>query len=329
MGCPATQGSGGNVPMDHSSVKFEERIRSVRPGPLRSSGIEILQVNLGYRCNMSCTHCHVEAGPGRNEEMDRDTIETVLSVLGENTIGTLDITGGAPELNPHFRYLVEEAKAMGCAVIVRTNLTVFFERRMEGLPEFYSSHGVEVTASLPCHLETNVDRVRGEGTFEKCIKALQRLNALGYADGLSNNKLNLVYNPSGAFLAPPQKTLEDDYRRELKKRFGVLFDHLYTFANMPIGRFRDHLVRTGTLETYMGNLRGGFNPETLDGLMCRHLISVRWDGMLFDCDFNQVLGVPVADAPRHIRGFDYSALKDRRTAVGDHCYGCTAGQGST
>jgi len=310
-------------------MKFEERIRSVMPEPMRSSGIGMLQVNLGYRCNMSCAHCHVEADPGRNEEMNRGTVKTVLAVLEGYAIGTLDITGGAPELNPHFRYFVEEAKAVGCHVIVRTNLTIFFEKGTEDLPEFYRSNGVEVTASLPCYTDENVDRVRGSGAFHKSIKALQGLNSLGYGDGSSGRRLNLVYNPAGAFLPPPQMTLEDDYRREMKKRFGVSFDHLYTFANMPIGRFRDHLVRTGAFEKYMGNLMGSFNPETLDGLMCRHLISVRWDGMLFDCDFNQVLDIPVADAPRHISEFDYSLLKERRTAVGDHCYGCTAGQGST
>jgi radical SAM/Cys-rich protein len=310
-------------------MRFEERIRRVRPEPLRSSGIGILQVNLGYRCNMSCAHCHVEAGPGRNEEMNSDTIGTVLAVLRGYEIGTLDITGGSPELNPHFRYFVEEAKAAGCHVIVRTNLTIFFEKGMEDLPEFYRSNGVEVTASLPCYTAENVDRVRGSGAFQKSINALRILNSLGYGDGSSGRRLNLVYNPAGAFLPPLQTTLEDDYRREMKKRFGVSFDHLYTFANMPIGRFRDHLVHTGAFEKYMGNLMSSFNPNTLEGLMCGHLISVRWDGMLSDCDFNQVLGIPVADAPQHIERFDYSALKDRKTAVGDHCYGCTAGQGST
>jgi radical SAM/Cys-rich protein len=310
-------------------MKFEERIHDVRPEPLRSSGIGILQVNLGYRCNMSCAHCHAEAGPGRDQEMSEETVGAVLAVLRESAIPTLDITGGAPELNPLFRSLVETARAMGRHVIARTNLTIFFERGMDDLPEFYGRNGVELTASLPCYTAENVDSVRGGGTFQKSISALQRLNSLGYGTGSSGRRLNLVYNPGGAFLPPPQKKLQDDYRLEMGRRFGVSFDHLYAFANMPIGRFRDHLVRTGSLETYVGTLMNSFNPATLDGLMCRQLLSVRWDGMLFDCDFNQVLGIPVADAPSHISRFDYKTLKDRRTAVGDHCYGCTAGQGST
>jgi radical SAM/Cys-rich protein len=310
-------------------MKFEEKIASVGSGPLRSSGIGILQVSLGYRCNMSCKHCHVEAGPGREEEMDRGTVEAVLRVLRENNIGTLDITGGAPELNPHFRYLVEEAKAAGRHVIVRTNLTIFFESGMGDLPEFYGRNDVEVIASLPSYTEGDVDRVRGRGTFQKSITGLRRLNSIGYADGVSGKKLNLVYNPPGAFLAPSQQSMEDDCRREMGKRFGVSFNHFYTFTNMPIGRFRNFLVKTGTLEKYMERLKGSFNTETLDGIMCRHLISVRWDGELFDCDFNQVLGLPLLDPPRHIIGFDYPTLKGKRIAVGEHCYGCTAGHGST
>ncbi len=310
-------------------MRFEDRILSVRSELLRPSGIGKLQVNLGYRCNLSCKHCHVEAGPGRNEEMGRDTIETLLRVLQQNTFDTLDLTGGAPELNPHFRFLVEKARAMVSHVIVRTNLTVLTEQGMEDLLEFYANNGVEVVASLPYYIDTNVDRMRGNGAFQKSIRVLQRLNSLGYARGISGRRLDFVYNPPGPFLAPPQKTLEEDYRREMKKRFGITFDNLYTFANMPLGRFRDYLERTNGLEKYMERLKQSFNPQTLEGLMCRHLINVRWDGMLFDCDYNQVLGISVMDASQHISSFDYPALRKRRIAVGDHCYGCTAGQGST
>ncbi len=310
-------------------MKFEERILSVRSELLKPFGIETLQVNIGYRCNLSCKHCHVEAGPRRNEEMDRGTVETLLEVLQQNAIGGLDITGGAPELNPHFRFLVEKARTVVSHVIVRTNLTILSEQGMEDLPEFYANNGVEVTASLPYYIETNVDRMRGNGTFQKSIKVLQKLNSLGYADGFSGRRLNLVYNPPGPLLAPPQKTLEADYRREMKKRFGITFDSLYAFNNMPTGRFRDYLVRTNDLKKYMEKLKNSFNPATLEGLMCRHVVNVRWDGMLSDCDYNQMLGIPVVGAPQHISSFDYSALNKRKIAVGDHCYCCTAGQGST
>lgn len=311
-------------------MEFKDRIMSIRPKQLFASEVKILQVNLGYRCNMACRHCHIKAGPDRSEEMGAKTIEMVLDVLRENNIGTLDITGGAPELNPYFRYLVMEAGNIGCHVIVRSNLTVFFEEGMKDLPEFYADNSVEVTASLPYYLENDVDRVRGKGSFQKCINALILLNRLGYADGSFGRKLNLVYNPPGAFLAPEQKTLEEDYKRELRARYGITFDKLYAFSNMPIGRFREYLVRSNNLEGYMKKLIASFNPVTLDGLMCRYLISVGWDGMLYDCDFNQILGLNLnSGLPCHIKDFDYSELSHREIIVGEHCYGCTAGQGSS
>jgi len=311
-------------------MRFRDRILTIQPEPLVSDRLEILQVNVGYRCNMSCKHCHVEAGPHRREEMKRDTIDVVLSVLRENDIHTLDITGGAPELNPHFKYLVEEAGKIGRHVIVRTNLTIFFEAGMEDLPEFYRGNSVEVVASLPHYVEGDADRVRGSGAFQKSIKALEELNRLGYGTGSDNCKLNLVYNPPGAFLAPLQKALEEDYRKELLGKFGVSFDNLFVFVNMPIGRFREYLVRSRNLEKYREKLVSAFNPETLTGLMCRYLISVRWDGMLYDCDFNQILGLSLdSECPQHIMDFNYPELSRRKIAVYDHCYGCTAGQGST
>lgn len=218
---------------------FKEIILSINRQPLTASGISILQVNVGYSCNMACKHCHVEAGPDRSPGMNKEIVNAVLSAMIENNINILDITGGAPELNPHFRYLVEEARNIGSHVMVRTNLTILFEKSMEDLPEFYADNSVEVIASLPYYIESDVDRVRGKGTFKKCIKALQRLNGLGYGSTSEDKKLNLVYNPAGAFLSPAQEALEDDYKRELNRRYRISFDKLYTFANMPIGRFRD------------------------------------------------------------------------------------------
>jgi radical SAM/Cys-rich protein len=311
-------------------MRFEDEIASLRSGPLTACGIEALQVNLGYRCNMTCKHCHIGAGPQRSEEMSRDVIEEVLRVLREGSVGVLDITGGAPELHPHFRYLVGEAVSSGCHVVTRTNLTIFFETGMQDLCTFYERNSVEVIASLPYYTENEVDRIRGKGTFQKSVEAIRKLNSLGYGNGLSGRRLNLVYNPAGAFLAPPQERLEDDYRRELVGRYGVFFDRLYAFTNMPIGRFKAYLERTGGLPKYMEKLAIAFNPATLDGLMCRHLVNVGWDGTLYDCDFNQVLGLTLGgDEPQRLRDFDYAVLARRKISLGDHCYGCTAGQGST
>lgn len=310
-------------------MTFAERVRNVRPEPLSAVGIEILQVNLGYRCNMACRHCHIGAGPARNEAMDSHTAEAVLAVLLEHNIRTVDITGGAPELNPNFGRLVIESKKAGLHVIARTNLTIFFEEGMDYLAGFYDEHSVELVASFPYYNEAEVDRVRGSGAFRKSILAFERLNAFGYGDGMSGKRLNLVYNPPGAFLAPPQKSLEEDFKRELKKRYDIYFDSLYTFANAPVGRFREFLVRSRNLERYMEELAGAFNPQTLEGLMCRRLISVDWRGMLYDCDFNQVLGLYAGGAPCHIADLDYERLSRRAISVGDHCYSCTAGQGST
>jgi radical SAM/Cys-rich protein len=311
-------------------MTFNERVLSVRSEPLRASEVGILQVNIGYRCNMACKHCHIQAGPRRTEMMDRENIDSVLRVLRDNAVNILDVTGGAPELNPHFRRLIREARGLGCRVIARSNLTVFFEEGQEDLPEFYGEHGVEVVASLPYYSGTNVDRVRGEGTFGKSMEALRRLNSLGFGSDASGLRLDIVYNPHGAFLPPGQASLEQEYKGRLAKDFGVSFNSLYAFANMPMGRFRDFLVRTGNLMKYMDRLAVSFNPSTLDGLMCRHMINVGWDGTLYDCDFNQALGLPVhEDCPRHIGQFRYPPLSERLIVTGEHCYGCTAGQGST
>ena len=311
------------------STKFIDKVRSVTKEPLTAKGVRVLQVNLGYRCNMACTHCHVSASPSRTESMTREIVGEVLRVFKDNAIDTLDITGGAPELNPHFRMLVTHAARTGKRIIVRTNLSLLLDKGNEDLPEFYRSNAVDLIASLPCYLEENVDAVRGSGAFGRSISALRMLNRAGFGNG-SGRSLTLVYNPRGAFLSPAQCALEADYKRELKNRYKVRFDRLFAFTNMPIGRFRDSLVRNGDLQGYQEMLAAAFNPATLENIMCRSLVSVGWDGRLYDCDFNQVLGLTTgSETPQHISSFDYAALSNRIIAVDNHCYGCTAGQGST
>jgi radical SAM/Cys-rich protein len=312
------------------STKFVDKVRSVTREPLTAQGIRILQVNVGYRCNMACTHCHVNAGASRSESMSREIVDAVLDVLRTNPIDTIDLTGGAPELNPHFRMLVTQARKSGKRVIVRTNLSVLLEKGNEDLPEFYRNQGVELVASLPCYLAENVDAVRGSGAFDRSISALRILNGIGFGDGPDGQSLTLVYNPRGAFLSPAQSDLEADYRRELKNRYNVTFSRLFAFTNMPVGRFRDSLIRNDNLEIYQEMLASAFNPATLNNIMCRSLISVGWDGRLYDCDFNQALGLGLdGNVPAHIRDFDYEILSRRVISVDDHCFGCTAGQGSS
>ena len=298
---------------------------------LRRRAVEILQVNLGYTCNQSCQHCHVNAGPNRREQMDRATVELVLDVLVAKAVGTLDLTGGAPELNPHFRDLVRQARRRGVHVIDRCNLTILFEPGQEDLAEFLAAQGVEVVASLPCYLEDNVDRQRGAGVFERSVRALARLNALGYGtdEGLP---LSLVYNPQGPALPPEQAGLENDYRRFLGERFGIEFTRLYALANMPIARFGSMLISKGRLREYMTVLRTAHRPENVEHVMCRSLVSVDWQGFLYDCDFNQMLGLPLGHRGRarvHLRDLLGVELAGNPIAVADHCYGCTAGQGSS
>ena len=306
--------------------------------PLRRRPIETLQVNLGYTCNQSCLHCHVNASPQRKEQMDESTVDLVVQVLGhlKQTTPklTLDLTGGAPELNAHFRGLVQRARALGVHVIDRCNLTILFEPGQETLAAFLAEQGVEIVASLPCYLEDNVDRQRGDGTFAKSIRALQQLNALGYAQGQGSLALSLVYNPQGPSLPPNQVKLEADYRQFLGEQFGIGFTRLYALANMPIQRFGSTLVSKGQLGAYMNLLRDAHRDENLDNVMCRSLVSVGWTGELFDCDFNQQLGMRLrgasarAPAP-HLRDLLKDDLNGRPIAVADHCWGCTAGQGSS
>jgi radical SAM/Cys-rich protein len=310
-------------------ASFDEKIREINGDVLRAKDVAILQVNVGYACNMSCKHCHLSAGPGRSELMSRETMDEVLRAVRTHGIKTVDITGGAPELNPHLKVLVAEARGAGAHVIVRTNLTVLLEAGLEDFPEFYRDHGVEVVASLPHFTGASVDRVRGVGAFEKSLQVLDRLNGLGYGKDGTGLVLNLVYNPPGALLPGSQKELEDRYRKELTVR-GVAFNRLFTFANMAMGRFLEFLVRTRGFDSYMASVQKAFNPSTLEGLMCRHLVSVRWDGTLFDCDFNQVPELPVEDAcPRHISAFDPERLARRRIVTDEHCFVCTAGAGTS
>ena len=300
---------------------------------LRRRTVETLQVNLGYTCNQSCLHCHVNAGPNRTEQMDRATIDRVLDVLVAKGIRTLDVTGGAPELNPHFRDLVRQARSRGVHVIDRCNLTILSEPGQEDLAQFLAAQQVEVVASLPCYLEENVDRQRGAGVFDRSIRALQGLNALGYGRE-ERLPLSLVYNPQGPALPPGQAGLEADYRRFLGERFGIVFTRLYALANMPIARFGSTLVSKGQLREYMGRLRAAHRPENLEHVMCRTLVSVDWQGFLYDCDFNQMLGLHLHESGQrhgrlHLEDWLEMDLAGNPIVVADHCYGCTAGQGSS
>ena len=304
---------------------------------LRRRAVDTLQVNLGYRCNQSCLHCHVNAGPNRTEEMSRETIAALLQFLDTNPgVRTLDLTGGAPELNPHFRSLVAAARRREVRVIDRCNLTILEEPGQEGLAEFLAEQGVEVVASMPCYLEDNVDRQRGKGTFDSSIRGLQRLNALGYGQPGSGLSLNLVYNPQGASLPPPQEALERDYKQHLASHFGVVFNQLFTLANMPIQRFGSTLVSKGQFNSYMDLLRSAHRPANLEQVMCRSLVSVDWQGYVYDCDFNQQLGLGLethlgdSSKPRvHLSDINAAALQGAPVRVADHCFGCTAGQGSS
>jgi len=289
-----------------------------------------LQVNLGYLCNQQCLHCHVNAGPNRKELMQLQTIDQVLDFLRHSGASTLDLTGGAPELNPHFRYMVEQASAAGCKVIDRCNLTVLNEPGQEDLADFLAAHEVEVTASLPCYLQENVDAQRGKGVFDSSIRALQALNDRGYGKSASNRVLNLVYNPQGAVLPPPQCSLETDYKKLLKQKYNIDFNNLFTITNMPIKRFGSTLVSHGEFDNYMQLLKQNSSEENLQSVMCKSLISIDWQGYVYDCDFNQMLELPLSDSERvHISDVNNVQLEGINIAVADHCYACIAGQGSS
>jgi len=311
--------------------------------PLRRAALTTLQVNLGYRCNQACSHCHVNAGPTRSEMMDGATLALIPQVLAARSIGTLDLTGGAPELHPGFRQLVRQARQQGVAVIDRCNLTILSEPGLHDLAAFLADQGVRVVASLPCYLQDNVDRQRGSGVFARSIAGLQQLNALGYGHVGSGLALDLVFNPQGPALPPPQQQLEDDYRHHLGESYGIVFNRLLALANMPIARFAEQLRHQGQLDAYQQLLVQHHNPANLDQVMCRSLISVDWRGRLYDCDFNQMLGLPVLAVPL-VAGRGAAEPRERHPHLGDllqwdpadaaiavarHCYGCTAGSGSS
>ncbi len=290
-----------------------------------------LQVNLGYRCNQSCLHCHVNAGPNRTEMMDADTLALIPQVLAARGLATLDLTGGAPELHDGFRDLVRAARAQGVRVIDRCNLTILLEPGQGDLAEFLAAQGVDIVASMPCYSAANVDKQRGEGVFDRSIAALQKLNQLGYGQAGSPLSLNLVYNPQGASLPPDEQALQADYKRELLAHFGIVFNELYALTNMPIQRFGSTLVSKGTFDGYMELLKSSFQADNLAGVMCRSTVSVDWQGWLSDCDFNQQLGLPLGNSGvrRHLRDLLKTRLDDQPIRVAGHCYGCTAGQGSS
>lgn len=311
--------------------RFDKSLEDADIGALTATGIETFQINVGRFCNQTCKHCHVDAGPDRIDEMmSRETFELCLEAIRRVGRPSVDITGGAPELNPHFRWFVEAACRLGCHLIDRCNLTVLLLPAQRGLAGFLARHRVEIIASLPYFLGERTDAQRGDGVFQKSIRALGELNSLGYGIPDSGLILNLVYNPTGAFLPPEQAALEMDFKRELRSRHGIEFNSLYTITNMPIHRFLDFLVRSGNYERYMERLVNAFNPAAAAGVMCRKMVSVGWDGRLHDCDFNLVQGLEVGfGAPRHIRDFSPELLSGRRIVTGQHCYGCTAGSGSS
>lgn len=310
---------------------FEEQLVRSGLGTLTAYALDTLQVNMGKMCNQTCTHCHVDAGPDRKEKIDRATLEDCLRAVEAQRIRTVDLTGGAPEMHPDFRWFVEELKKRGAHVMVRCNLTIILaNKKYHDLPAFFRQHSVEVVSSLPFYTADRTDRQRGKGVFEHSIEALRMLNAVGYGKGDEHLKLDLVYNPAGAFLPGSQEELERQFKKELHEKHGIVFDRLFAITNLPISRFLDYLQRSGKYEDYMEKLLNAFNPAAVEGVMCRSMISVGYDGLLFDCDFNQMLELPLsAGMPRHIRDLGSSQVVGRRITTGRHCYGCTAGAGSS
>ncbi|WP_425391932.1 arsenosugar biosynthesis radical SAM (seleno)protein ArsS [Ekhidna sp.] len=307
---------------------FQDKVSDIGLSPLKPTGIEIFQVNVGKMCNQVCAHCHVDAGPDRKEIMTRETMQQCIDAIKGTDIKTVDLTGGAPEMNPHFRWFVEELTAIGKQVIVRCNLTIILANpKYNDLPAFFKKHKINVVSSLPYFTAKRTDAQRGDGVFDKSIKALQMLNAVGYGKEGSDLKLDLVYNPAGAFLPGDQETLTSQFKRKLLE-YGITFNDLFAITNLPVSRFLEYLVKTEKYEDYMHELVNAFNPAAAEGVMCRNTLSVSWDGYLYDCDFNQMLELKV-NAPSHISEFDLASLTDREIILNQHCYGCTAGAGSS
>lgn len=309
---------------------FKDKLENIGLYPLKPTELEIFQMNLGYMCNQTCKHCHVDAGPDRKEIMTLQTMKQCLNAIGNSSITTVDLTGGAPEMNPNFKWLVEELSAMNQHIIDRCNLTILLaNKKYRKLPEFLAKHKVEVVSSLPHYTSRRTNSQRGDGVFEKSIEALQILNQLGYGKEGSDLQLNLVYNPTGAMLPGSQQDLERDYKKELKSKFDIEFNNLFVITNMPISRFLDYLLVSGNYHDYMQKLIDAFNPSAAAGVMCRNTLSVGWQGYLYDCDFNQMLGMKVQGDKKHISEFDLAQLSKREILIDQHCYGCTAGMGSS
>jgi radical SAM/Cys-rich protein len=314
----------------HDLPDFDSKYKSTGESELKADKIEIIQINLGKMCNQVCKHCHVDAGPDRKEIMTKETMLLCLNAVKNSSASTVDLTGGAPELNPNFKWFVKELRKLNKRVMVRSNLTILDANGFEDYSEFMAENSVEVVSSLPYYRASFTDKQRGSGVFEQSIRAIKKLNELGYAKPGTGLTLNLVYNPIGAFLPPSQNGLERDYKQELENKFGVYFNNLFTITNMPISRFLDYLLTSGNFEDYMGKLVDSFNPSAAVGVMCKFTLSVSWDGYLYDCDFNQMLNMKVNHgAPKHLSEFKESALEGRRIITGIHCYGCTAGAGSS
>jgi radical SAM/Cys-rich protein len=309
---------------------FRDQLQSIDLFPLRPTGLDVLQINVGKMCNQVCKHCHVDAGPDRKEIMTRETMQHCLDVLAQTSIPVVDLTGGAPEMNPDFRWFVEAIRQLGRHVIVRCNLTIIVANpKYNDLPDFFRQHQVEVVSSLPFYNADKTDRQRGQGVFQDSIKALHLLNAVGYGQPDSGLVLNLVYNPAGAFMPGSQVSLEQQFKRVLLSEFGIVFNSLFAITNIPVSRYLDYLVTSGNYDGYMEKLVNAFNPTAASGVMCRNMISVGWDGQLYDCDFNQMLDLTVRVPGRHISEFDADQLMQRAIIVNEHCYGCTAGAGSS
>ena len=311
--------------------RFKDKVATLGMFPLKPADIEIFQINVGKMCNQVCKHCHVDAGPDRKEIMTRETMELCLEILKTSAFKTVDLTGGAPEMNPDFRWFVEEIKALGKHIIVRCNLTIILaNKRFHDLPDFFKKHQIEIVSSLPSFTQDRTDRQRGDGVFDDSIKALQLLNSVGYGMNGTGLILNLVYNPAGAFLPPDQVALEREYKAELEKRYGISFNNLFAITNMPISRYLDYLLNTGNYDKYMDKLIEAFNPAAVKNVMCRNTISVSWDGYIYDCDFNQMLDLKVScQDSQHLSTFHAASISDRNIILKQHCYGCTAGAGSS
>lgn len=314
-----------------SLIPFQQKLEAINLFPLKPTQVEIFQVNIGKMCNQTCRHCHVDAGPDRQEIMSIETMQQCIDVLKNNPqLQTVDITGGAPEMNNNFRWFVEEIAKLNRHIIVRCNLTIILaNKKYFDLPQFYKQHNIEVVSSLPFYSQDRTDRQRGEGVFEDSIKALKMLNVIGYGKHETGFILNLVYNPAGAFLPASQSSLEREYKQALKNKFDIEFNNLYVITNMPISRYLDYLLNSGNYEKYMQKLTDAYNPAAAQNVMCRNSISIGWDGYLYDCDFNQMLELKVTNKNKHISNFDLDDLNKREIVIGQHCYGCTAGSGSS